>query len=72
MGLMASWRVGNRAREIDRLPLCSAYTRSLQGCLREEIKSMCEALSLTDELHERAKALGYGRLACMRLGGRRV
>jgi tetratricopeptide (TPR) repeat protein len=61
MGLMASWRVGNKAMEIRCLSTL-AYDRILQGRLREGIKIAREVLGMSRELPERAEAVGLGTL----------
>jgi predicted ATPase/DNA-binding SARP family transcriptional activator len=57
MGLMASWRAGNKVMEIRCLSIL-AYDRILQGRLREGVQIAREALSISRELPERAETYG--------------
>jgi len=57
MGLLASWRAGNKVMEIRCLSIL-AYDRILQGRLREGVQIAREALSITRELPERAETYG--------------
>jgi tetratricopeptide (TPR) repeat protein len=57
MGLLASWRAGNKAMENMCLTIL-AYDRILQGRLREGVQIAREGFSISRELPERAEALG--------------
>jgi tetratricopeptide (TPR) repeat protein len=57
MGLMASWRVGNKAMEIQCL-MYLAYVRVFQGRLQEGVAFGREVLGKSRELPERAEAMG--------------
>jgi DNA-binding SARP family transcriptional activator/tetratricopeptide (TPR) repeat protein len=57
MGLMASWKVGNRAMEIQCL-MYLAYVRVFQGRLQEGVAFGREVLGKSRQLPERAEAMG--------------
>ena len=57
MGLMASWKVGNKAMEIQCL-MYLAYVRVFQGRLQEGVAFGREVLGKSRELPERAEAMG--------------
>jgi tetratricopeptide (TPR) repeat protein len=57
MGLMASWKVGNKAMEIQCL-MYLAYVRVFQGRLQEGVAFGSEVLGKSRELPERAEAMG--------------
>jgi tetratricopeptide (TPR) repeat protein len=57
MGLLASWRAGNKAMENMCLTIL-AYDRILQGRLREGVQIAREALGMSRALHEQAEAVG--------------
>jgi DNA-binding SARP family transcriptional activator/tetratricopeptide (TPR) repeat protein len=61
MGLLVSWRAGNKAMETQCL-LVLAYDRILQGRLREGIESAREALSISRELPAGTEARSSGVL----------
>ena len=62
MGLMASWKVGNKAMEIQCL-MYLAYVRVFQGRLEEGIAFGREVLGKSRELPERAEAMGSPALS---------
>jgi DNA-binding SARP family transcriptional activator/predicted ATPase len=62
MGLMASWRVGNKAMEIQCL-MYLAYVRVFQGRLKEGVAFGREVLGKSRELPERAEAMGSPALS---------
>ena len=62
MGLMASWKVGNKAMEIQCL-MYLAYVRIFQGSLQEGIGFGREVLRKSRELPERAEAMGSPALS---------
>ena len=62
MGLMASWKVGNKAMEIQCL-MYLAYVRVFQGRLQEGIAFGREVLGKSRELPERAEAMGSPALS---------
>jgi tetratricopeptide (TPR) repeat protein len=62
MGLMASWKVGNKAMEIQCL-MYLAYVRIFQGRLKEGVAFGREVLGKSRELPERAEAMGSPALS---------
>ena len=62
MGLMASWKVGNKAMEIQCL-MYLAYVRVFQGRLKEGVAFGREVLGKSRELPERAEAMGSPALS---------
>jgi DNA-binding SARP family transcriptional activator len=62
MGLMASWRVGNKAMENQCL-MYLAYIRVFQGRLKEGVAFGREVLGKSRELPERAEAMGSPALS---------
>jgi predicted ATPase len=62
MGLMASWKVGNKAVEIQCL-MYLAYVRVFQGRLQEGVAFGREVLGKSRELPERAEAMGSPALS---------
>jgi len=62
MGLMASWKVGNKAMEMQCL-MYLAYVRVFQGRLQEGIAFGREVLGKSRELPERAEAMGSPALS---------
>jgi tetratricopeptide (TPR) repeat protein len=62
MGLMASWKVGNKAIEIQCL-MYLAYIRVFQGRLKEGVAFGREVLGKARELPERAEAMGSPALS---------
>jgi tetratricopeptide (TPR) repeat protein len=62
MGLMASWKVGNKAIEIQCL-MYLAYVRVFQGRLQEGVAFGREVLGKSRELPERAEAMGSPALS---------
>ena len=62
MGLMASWKVGNKAMEMQCL-MYLAYVRIFQGRLKEGVAFGREVLGTSRELPERAEAMGSPALS---------
>jgi tetratricopeptide (TPR) repeat protein len=61
MGLMASWKAGTKAMEIQCLTIL-AFDRIMQGRLQEGIRIAREARGISRELHDRAEAMALTAL----------